>query len=99
MTDQEIIDECKRRREEWLKTRPLPIQQLAKEYPIGCVFHFPDGMVKYLTGYVGDSEKVEGLHISPINPTENWDEANRLREFIHIQCLLDAGIRVEKRDI
>jgi hypothetical protein len=62
---------------DWLKTRPESVQRLAAEFPIGLAFRLNDTTL-YLLGYTEE----DMLIVSQINPSVDYDGANRTREYL-----------------
>jgi len=68
--------------EEWLKTRPKVIQELATKYPPGTKFQTGDGDV-FVVAYNED----DSLSVSRIDPREHYDAAVATRFRICIDCI------------
>jgi len=68
--------------EDWLKTRPKIIQELAKKYPPGIRLLSPDGEVFVLSYWENGS-----LSVSRIDPSEQYDAAVATRFNICANCI------------
>jgi hypothetical protein len=66
--------------EEWLETRPPPIRDLAKKFPIGSIF-WVGGHKFYHVGYAEVPEDPDHprLILSSIDPLEDYDYSNLVR--------------------
>jgi len=64
--------------EEWVKTRPKVVQDLARKYPFGSHFHVKE-TIYYLLGYNENGM----LIVSTTDPKKDYDLAIATKELIH----------------
>ncbi len=67
---------------EWLESRPEKVQKLAAEFPLGTVIRTPAGVDLYLLGYTEN----DGLVMSAIDPSKDFDGAVASKVFVHAEC-------------
>jgi len=68
--------------DDWLKTRPKIIQELATKYPPGTKIQTPDGDVSVVSYFEDGS-----LSVSRIDPEEHYDAAVATRFRICADCI------------
>jgi len=79
--------------DDWLKTRPKIIQQLATKYPPGTKLQTPDGDV-FIVSYFEDGS----LSVSRIDPEEHYDAAVATRFRICTDCIEQINHEEKKCD-
>lgn len=68
--------------ENWLESRPVEIQNIAKRYPVGALVND-----QWIIGYAELESGAIAIYTSPINPYKNYDESVKQKNMVHVECL------------
>ena len=68
--------------DDWIATRPECIQGLADRFPPRTVLRLPDGATVYVVGYAEMKDSAPWLHISEIDPLEDYEQSIATMELL-----------------
>ena len=76
--------------EDWIATRPGCIQELAARFPPRTELLLPDGATVYVVGYAEMEDADPWLHISEVDPLEDYERSVATMELVCADCFQEA---------